>query len=136
MAEIKVQTHVRRALESGNRVDANKAKMILDNILKDGVSPTELKDAEAIAVSAARTARLTSWDGLGALGRDKQLRAEGKDDEADRMLGRVTTAMKNTTELKLLAQKLYQDLDAAYQKQGMKGKVIHFFSQTWDATWK
>ncbi len=135
MTEIKVQTHVDLALQSGNRVDATAAKGMLQNILQGGVSPTELKDAEALSASAARSARAMEWEALAVFGHANPWRAADQDQRADRVLDRMSTAIHNATELKQFAQQLYQDLNAAHQEQSVVNKVTRFFAQTWDSIW-
>ena len=135
MVEIKVQTRVQMALESGNRVDANEAKLILEKILENGVSDAEYLDAGELAANAASNARAMGWAGLGVLKRAGQLRAEGKGDEADRMLDRASAAMKDSADFRDFAMQLFLDIDAAHKEQHAVKEVPGFFSRVWDSIW-
>lgn len=132
MTEIKVQTHVDRALQVDGRVDATEAKTILDNILKDGVSSTELKDAEALVARATASADMSDMARLPMFAYAGELRRQGKTEQSEGLLDR----MRNATEFKQFAQQLYRDLDVAYREQSVENKVSRFFETTWDAIWK
>lgn len=132
MTEIKVQTRVNRALQVDGRVDATEAKTILDNILNDGVSSAELKDAEALVARATASADMSDMARLPMFAYAGELRRQGKTEQSEGLLDR----MRNATEFKQFAQQLYRDLDVAYREQSVANKVSHFFETTWDAIWK
>lgn len=136
MNDIKVQTLVQNARDSGNRVDKDEAKDILAKIKDDKVTPTELDDAMALVTRAraeARSYQLLRYD----MGKDaSSLRREDKYDEAGRMIDHADEWLKNATEFRDFAEGLYLNLDAAYQAQSVRGRVSQVFSQAWDSYWK